>query len=583
MINLNDYFDGGGVLPGFSGMGSFRGRKAHELDEDERTIVEHFFTNDDSNVYAVKDTMPSTLWALLMGQYARSAVPVKERLLNLMKDLPKKDTKAKTLTEIALEIRASGRVRDSLDAHSRAAEKFIEEYGIDYGHASLRDSGTVRICFEGVSQRATKFLEAAREGAYQEQSTRATPFTIDNLAIPFEVRGTPFELRFVEIGRSLMGLYEKIKDSCVKYLQERFGYLREEADKKIRVETGDANAKLNNGQWDGVVNAKAFDIARALLPQNITTSLGMTLNVRRFQDMLTEWQSCEFEEIQLLGRAAQIEAIKISPNLMRYGDPSDFYRDLPGRGRGLVEEFLGSSSPHHGRNDVRSDLIAYTPDIENLVLASILFGSDSSGRNLQEIVEGTQHLTLEQKRKIAKSQFDGKKDYEINPKRTEIGTFTFSRLYDIGGYRDLQRQRGDRQQVTPYNTHNGFYMPEEIDLIEGRNAEEYMKLLGAVSKLHDDLRAAGLQSAAEYAPVMAHMISHIVTMDPNQLFYQAKLRTQPAGADSYREVALQEIRQGLELLPSFKGIVPFDGTQKYPLNRLPETVNAMIRKANKKV
>lgn len=572
----------GQLLPGFSGIGSFRGRRFADLSADEQAITSHFFTNPDSNVYAASDALPNELWALLMGQYARSNLTARERLIQLFNDIPTKNPSAKTLGEIATTIRSGRRVDEDLKQHMKMAGKFIETWGINYGHASLRDSEPIRICFEGVSQRATKLLESAREGAYQEQSTRALPFNLANMAIPFEVRGTRFEDRFKVVGANLVALYEEVRQRAAKHLDAKYAYLRKESDRKIQDETGDATKKLSDKAWNNVVEAKAFDIARSLIPNNFTTSLGITLNARRFQDQLTEWQSSELAEVRLLGKAAQIEVMKLSPSLMKYGNPSEFYADLPQRGRALSGTYAPTKDGAYQNQEVRSVLISATEGLEDLVLASILLKEDESGSPFSELVKSVQNLGPEKRRKIAESQYKGKKSFEINPKTTEVGSLVFERTYDIGGYRDLQRQRGDRQQTSPYSTNIGFHMPEEIFELGEDLPVRYFKVMEEVKKLHDNLKEEGLHSAAQYAPAMANLITHIVTLDPNQLFYQAKLRAQAAGADSYRTIALQEMQQGLDKLPAFKGLIEYDATPYYPLNRLPEAVNRIIKKTKEK-
>lgn len=570
------------LLPGFCGIGSFRGRRFADLSADEQTITSYFFTNPDSNVYAASDALPNELWALLMGQYARNNLTAKERLIQLFNDMPKKNPQAKSLGEIATTIRSGSEVGDALKQHTKMAGEFIETWGINYGHASLRDSAPIRICFEGVSQRATKFLESAREGAYQEQSTRALPFNLTNMAIPFEVRGTKFEDRFKVVGANLVALYDEVRERATNYLNSTYAELRADADKKLEEATGDPTKKLSDREWNKAVGDKVFDIARSLIPQNFTTSLGMTLNARRFQDQLTEWQSSELAEVRLLGKAAQIEAMKLSPSLMKYGDSSDFYTDLPQRGRTLSEAYSPAKNNSYKNQEVRSVLISATEGLEDLVLASVLLKDDVSGAPFAELLESVKNLIPHERKKIAKSQYEGKKSFEINPKTTEIGSLTFERTYDIGGYRDLQRQRGDRQQTSPYSTNVGFHMPREIFELGNDLPPRYFKAMEEVRKLHDDLKGEGLHSAAQYAPVMANLITHVVTMDPNQLFYQAKLRGQAAGADSYRTIALQEMEQGLEKMPAFEGLIEYDSTPYYPLNRLPEAVNGAIKRAKEK-
>ncbi len=79
---------------------------------------------------------------------------------------------------------------------------------------------------------------------------------------------------------------------------------------------------------------------------------------------------------------------------------------------------------------------------------------------------------------------------------------------------------------------------------------------------------------------MANVIRQAVTMDPVQAFYQARLRSQPAGADTYRTIAQQEIHQVLDKMPAFNGLVIFDDNY-YPLNRLPEKTDGYIRSKKK--
>ena len=74
---------------------------------------------------------------------------------------------------------------------------------------------------------------------------------------------------------------------------------------------------------------------------------------------------------------------------------------------------------------------------------------------------------------------------------------------------------------------------------------------------------------------MANLVRHISTQDFAQVIYQAGLRTVPAGIDSYRSIAQQEVHQVLELKPVFKGLVRFDD-EYYDLGRLPETTRMAV-------
>jgi hypothetical protein len=282
--------------------------------------------------------------------------------------------------------------------------------------------------------------------------------------------------------------------------------------------------------------------------------------------------------MRLLGMAARIESAKVLPYLMKHGEKSKFYENLSSEIRSLYDSFGGRSSDAYEHRAIESRLITHTPEIEDWVLASILLNVEDKGKTIEELKDLVAHLRPEERKKIAEKLFEGKKMHEVNPKMTEIGSLTFSRIYDIGAYRDLHRQRGDRQQISPYSTNFGYHMPKEIGLIGQGMPERFKGLMHEAKRLHDDLKSERMHSAAQYAPVMANLIHHVTTMDPNQLFYQAQLRCQPAGADSYRTIALQEIKQGLEIMPALRGIIPFDNSPIYPLNRLPEAVKGEINR-----
>ncbi len=576
---LDTIFDEKGSLkPGFSGIGRFRGKTNYS--PDERTVLEYFFTNIDSNIGCARDTLPNELWALAMGQYARSSVTAPDRLLNLFYDMNKKDSTIVSVPALAELIRNQKDINEALASHCAKAGKFIVEYGIDYGHASLRDSGTIRMYFEGVSQRVTKFLEADRQGAYQEQSTRALPFKKENLGVPYEIRGTDLEQKLLALDEKLIQWYDMALSKLIPHLQSKYAHLKAEADMKIAQELQQPDARLPDKRWESVIGAKAFDVARYLLPQNMTTSLGITINTRRLQEQLTLWQSNPLWEMQVLGKVAQLEAMKVNPSLMKYGNRSEYYASLPERRKSLFDTFMGAPeiAPDYKHYDVQSRLLAVTPDIEEWALASILFNGSDSLRSLAQIKDHVKTLSADQRHQIAKTLLEGKKGYEEYPKDMEVGAFTFERVYDIGAYRDLQRQRGDRQQCAPYSI-VGYNRPPEFSEI-GMEMH-FNQAMWDTLDVYEEFVKRGFPHAAECVLTMANLVRHVTTKDPVQQFYEAKLRTQPAGIDSYRLIEQQETEIVLQHMPSFRGLVHVDN-EYYPLGRLPEAVNGYIREANAK-
>lgn len=618
---IDKFFDGDSVRPGFSGIGPFRGKT--DYTDDERTVAGYFFTNTDSNVTCATNNLPNQMWGLFMGQYARSNLPSRDRLLNLFKNMNKSDSsiisvpeladliREKQKEDISEQIKIVGRkytdnyldsgenfyleavvdlkgienqvarlrnINNEMAVHLKKSGDWIEFNGQTYGHASLRDSDIIRIAFEGVSQRATKFLESAREGAYQEQSTRALPFNIDYLGVPLEIRGTRIEEDLRVLCHNLVGTYEKAMEKLVPHLNEKFGDLRKEADERIAKETG-TDRKFPDKLWDKTVREKAFDVARYLIPNCMTTSVGITLNTRRFQSQLSQWQSLPHQEMQLLGRAAQIESMKISPNLMKYGNASEFYINVHEKRRELYDQALKDSGVElkeleFKHYDGQTTLIATTPNLEDNILAGILFHSGDNRYSFHDLTKVVKELSAEKRKNLAHSFMKGIGKHDDYPKDFEVGSMIFERFYDIGAYRDLQRQRGDRQLVAPYNV-IGYNMPPEFKEIGME--DEFIQRMNEVKSLYDVTYKMFSPFVAEYVTTMANVIRHVTTKDFTQLLYEAPLRTQPAGIDSYRKIMQKEVKLALKELPAFEGL-PRADNKYYPLSRLPEGTDGVIAK-----
>ncbi|USN45778.1 MAG: FAD-dependent thymidylate synthase [Candidatus Woesearchaeota archaeon] len=582
----------GRLVDEFRGMGRFLGRRVapwHALkeegthySEDELDILDYFFGNPRSNVSSVRDSMPGDLWGQLAGQYARATIPARDRLLEIAAGMERIDP-AMTIQNIAYAIRRSD--TNFLDVFSVVAGLFVERYGINYGHASLRDSGTIRMVFEGVSQRLTKLLEFERVGAYQEQSTRAIPFEAENLAIPFEVRGTPFEDRFAAYGAHLIGLYNRALERSKEWFHGNLHGLRDDANEEIasrlRAAGVDSDRVIRSKEWDGVIGAAAFDVARMLIPQFMTTSLAVTLNTRRFQELLTMMQSDPLWEAQLIGRAAQIEALKVSPTLMKYGDASQYQVERHERMAELCDTIMEGSSLQplsFGEFEIGSKLVSATRDLETRLLASALFSDSTGEHSFADIVGRVASLDQDERRKIALTLLEGMGPHDEFPHALEVGALVFERTYNYGAFRDLQRQRGDRQQWSRYGFH-GFTMHPMFENVGMR--DEVVAAMHLGRKLYVDLLAAGHKNAAEYVAPMMGVVQHVVTMDPRQQFYQAGLRTWDQGHEDYRRIANDEVAATLRRLPAFQGLVRFDPAT-YRLNRLPEKVNSIVQGEIKK-
>ncbi len=178
----------------------------------EATVLNHFFTSLDTDVYCATDALPTSLWAFLTGGYSRSQLSMRERFLRIFEEMQEAvaagrldASAAVSVEDLARDIR-EGQTPRLGKALERAAG-FMSKWAVEYGHNSLKDGAQDRFAVEGVSQRATKILESLPLGAYQEKSTRYLDFSKDSLFLPESLKQSTFGDRAVARTAEVMSAY----------------------------------------------------------------------------------------------------------------------------------------------------------------------------------------------------------------------------------------------------------------------------------------------------------------------------------------------------------------------------------------
>jgi thymidylate synthase ThyX len=70
--------------------------------------------------------------------------------------------------------------------------------------------------------------------------------------------------------------------------------------------------------YDAACRAKAYDLLRYLLLASSLTNLGLTINARALEHLLSKLLSHPLEEARHIGMAVEIEAEKMVPTLLKY-------------------------------------------------------------------------------------------------------------------------------------------------------------------------------------------------------------------------------------------------------------------------
>lgn len=261
----------------------------------------NLMTNTDKDVFIPLG--PSVLNAMLMSKVSRQKEGFRDDLIHMVEE----DLVNLPETDILSQFKNSFVV----------ANGFMEKWGVNYGHSSIKELDHIQMCLENRSRWFTEIIETLHNNqywSYIEYSLRYNP--PKDFVIPTELDANP-ELRadYIAFCQFAFSQYEKLQKEFQALLAERYP---EESDAAIK--------KL------------AFENARNVLPLSTKANMGLAVNLRAFCDGLSELMcheaySSEIAETAILMKE---EGEIVSPGMVRHADATpylqsyidDFYRQV---------------------------------------------------------------------------------------------------------------------------------------------------------------------------------------------------------------------------------------------------------------
>lgn len=471
----------------------------------EEKVLLHFFTNIDKNVYCATDNMPMELWALLLGGYSRSSESMRDRFLQIFKDISSElnSDYEDTMSLLSADIFTQS---DFMKKALVKASNFMSKWAVQYGHNSLKDSCFNMIAIEQVSIRASKILEDSKQGAFQEKSTRYMDFSGDSIS---EYANEP---EGVALLNEAMELYSEVKNALIEYY-------------KTQISRDDF--KTENA-WIRTCNAKSFDDARYILPTSIKTSLGVTMTTRETERWISKLLSHPMQEIKDLGSAIKEECIKITPSLIKHVGENKYLNRLNSE---LSKVVCNNKTLVEIINEkANGTWLVSTSDVEAQVAVSLLQSAGILDVTCMDICK----MTLD---KVFDLSFNERGTHDEFPAETAVGNLHFEIVCDIGAFRDIQRHRVGTQIVERWNSFRGYSIPPVLDeesLIHLK--EKYVSIFERMTEYNKKiLKEDNVNS--EYYLLLGHNVMFEYHCDFRQFAYLVELRSGESGHYSYRKVA----------------------------------------------
>lgn len=179
----------------------------------------------------------------------------------------------------------------------------ISKWYTGYGHNSIGDCGTITLFIESVSILAAKAIQDNNLYNGQECSTRYIPFDKCQRVYP-NVRN--------EEAKNIIDYGVELSIKVQKELAEKFKRDRPQKEGE------------NLGVWERAMNAKAFDVARSLLPAGVCTNLAWTGTIRNIRDNLRRLSKNPLNEIRNIAEKLWEELHKKYPSSFKENATSGF-------------------------------------------------------------------------------------------------------------------------------------------------------------------------------------------------------------------------------------------------------------------
>ena len=515
--------------------------------EEEKAILEPFFTNLDKDVFALRN-LPEVVKGALFARYSRSDKSLRRVLLDEF--IKKPEMGFKQIVRMQTD---SG--VDQIVAIQKA-EEFYERVLIGFGDDSVAELGGAHLAVENISNIATKVIEDARIGICPlEKSTRYVYFDQKPGGKYMYYRDKDImESRFADLYINTMDMlfdtYSSFIEPMRKFLMERF-----------------PNEGMSERAYKSTIRAKVCDIIRVLLPTGTLTNVGLFGNGRAFDYLLTKMYAHPMREMRDLAAAMQEELRKVIPpfvkrcNDEKHGKPHQaFLRDKWTIAR-LSKEILRDLTETDDKESLR--LIDYDKDAETKVVAAILY--PMSSLPMAKIREKVARMSSAERKKVINAYVAGRTNRRHKPGRAfENVYYTFDILGDYGIYRDIQRHRILTQERQLITTKHGYDVPVEIE--DADLADKFREAMDAAAVAFEKISTV-MPLQAQYVVPMGYKIRWYITMNLREAYHLCELRTCMQGHPTYRKLAQNIYKKIKEVHPVLAEGMKFVDMNDYSLER----------------
>jgi thymidylate synthase ThyX len=483
--------------------------------------------HNQTDVFAVHGAEPEVL-AYAMAKYSRSALSMRE-----------------SLSEIS----------------TQRAEQFLNTFYFQYGHRSIADLAHIAFAVERLSLLAAIVLVDEQRWDGQERSTRYQNFLKSGWYFPNFGSDSASAQLYSDTINNLFATYQRTTAAVLEALRRRVP----------------CPETLKPEAYERTLKARAFDVARYLLPLATNTSLGQIVNARTLETQVSRLLSHPVAEVRDLGlklreaatgpawnvnaqsatafvqkldptlaeEAANLftREVRTAPTLVKYAAPNQYaiqtQTELAQAATELLAQIPIAQVPI-------VDLVERTESLEVEIASTLLYSAAHHPyRQIRDLVAALPEARVAE---IVELGLRHRSRHDEVLRAFHAGAaLRFDILMDIGGFRDMHRHRRCVQIIQSFTALHGCEIPDSGDLGPDVNPLAEAGILAEFQAALNAAHAASAQIAASQAPEAAQSALYLLPlatrvrclfkMDFAEAQYISELRSGPAGHFSYRRVA----------------------------------------------
>lgn len=411
------------------------------------------------------------------------------------------------------------------------SHEFNEKWVVGYGHASVAEHAVLHLALENVSRLAIETIQSSRLASFTEKSSRYQRWSPNAFFIPPELLETKYLELYLQTCRMLFSSYDRAIDACQSVV---------EADCPRREDE-------TRAAYDRKIKPILVDSCRFLLPAASLANLGMTINARELEHLISKMLSSPLGEVRMIGSEMKTVAQAEVPTLVKYARRVEYLERMPFELRSAISTYAGS--PAHW-----CSLVNYDQNDENRFLAALLyrFGSDSYESYRQQVAT----FSMTEKEAIMRIALAGMRRYDWPVREAEHVSYTFDLIMDQGAFYEFKRHRMMTLSPQDLTCTLGYASPKLFE--RAGFQDEYQMAMDSAAIAFQQI-AGWNPSVASYLVPNGFLRRTLVTLNYREAFNLLRLRSGTGAHFSVRRVAQQmaeEIRRVHPLLGSYLSINP---------------------------